>query len=197
MNKKIIIASNNKNKIREMKSKLNPLGFDIVSQSEAGYNIDVEETGTTFKENALLKAKALYELSKSPVMSDDAGLEVDYLDGAPGVYSARFCGPNATDNDKCNKILELMKDVKDETKRAARFVCTICYIDENGEEHLFEGKCEGKIAFAPQGDNGFGYDPIFLVGDKSFAEISEEEKNKISHRGLAINKLVEYLKGTE
>jgi len=197
MIKNIIIASNNKNKIREMKSKLNPFGFDIVSQREAGYDIDVEENGTTFRENGLLKARALYQLANKPVMSDDAGLEVDFLDGAPGVYSARFCGPDATDKDKYNKILELMKDVKDESKRTARFVCTICYIDENGTEHFFEGKCEGKIAFAPQGDNGFGYDPIFLVGEESFAEISEEEKNKISHRGLAINKLLEYLRDTK
>lgn len=194
MNTSVILASNNKNKIKEIKSKLSPFGIEIVSQSESGYNIDVEETGTTFEENAILKARAIYERAKIPVISDDSGLEVDFLDGKPGVYSARFCGPDATDKDKYNKILELMKDVKDESKRTARFVCVICYIDKDGKEHIFKGSCEGKIAFTPQGDNDFGYDPIFLVGDKTFAQMSQEEKNKISHRGIAVNKMQEYLK---
>lgn len=194
MDKTIIIASNNKHKIKEIKSKFAPLNIDVISQSESGYNIDVEETGTTFKENAILKARAIYEISKKAVMADDSGLQVDFLNGEPGVYSARYCGPNATDEEKYNKILELMKDVNDEQKRSARFVCVICYIDDDGEEHIFEGICEGRIAFAPQGNNDFGYDPIFLVGDKTFAEMNEDEKNKISHRGLAVDKMVEYLK---
>ena len=193
-NKSIIIASNNKHKVEEIKSKFSRLNINILSQSEAGYSLEVEETGSTFSENAVLKARALYEVSKKPVMADDSGLEVDFLDGKPGVYSARFCGPNSTDEDKYNKILELMKDVKEENKRTARFVCIICYIDEDGMEHIFEGVCEGIIAFEPKGDNDFGYDPIFMVGDKTFAQMSEEEKNKISHRGLAINKMLEYMK---
>ena len=194
MQKSIILASNNKHKIQEIKAKLELLNIDILSQSESGYNIDVEENGTTFAENAAIKAKALYEIIKKPVIADDSGLEVDLLDGAPGVYSARFCGPDATDKDKYNKILELLKDVNDIEKRAARFKCVICYIDERGKEHFFEGACEGTISFEPKGDGDFGYDPIFLVGDRTFAEMSEEEKNKISHRGLAIDKLFEYLK---
>lgn len=194
MNKNIILASNNKHKIKEIKAKLGLLNIDILSQRESGCNIDAEENGTTFAENAAIKAKALYEVLKRPVIADDSGLEVDFLDGAPGVYSARFCGPDATDKDKYNKILELLQDVKDTKKRSARFKCVICYIDEQGKEHFFEGVCEGTISFEPRGDNDFGYDPIFLVGDKTFAEMSQEEKNKISHRGLAIDKLYEYLK---
>ena len=141
----------------------------------------------------MLKARAIYDLAKIPVIADDGGLEVDFLNGRPGVYSARFCGPDATDKDKYMKILELMKDVKGD-ERAARFRCIISYIDENGDSHAFEGICNGKIANSPMGDNDFGYDPIFLVGDKTFAQISQEEKNKISHRGRAIDKWVEYLK---
>ncbi|MBQ3407620.1 MAG: RdgB/HAM1 family non-canonical purine NTP pyrophosphatase [Clostridia bacterium] len=191
--KKIIVASNNKNKIREIKAKLAGLDIEVLSQKEAGFNIEVEETGTSFEENSMLKARAIYDLAKIPVIADDGGLEVDFLNGRPGVYSARFCGPDATDKDKYMKILELMKDVKGD-ERAARFRCIISYIDENGDSHAFEGICNGKIANSPMGDNDFGYDPIFLVGDKTFAQISQEEKNKISHRGRAIDKWVEYLK---
>lgn len=190
---KVIVASNNKNKIREIKSKLANMDIEVLSQREAGFDIEVDETGTTFEENSMLKAKAIYELAKAPVIADDGGLEVDFLDGGPGVYSARFCGPDASDKDKYMKILEMMKDVEDE-KRTARFRCVITYIDELGEAHAFEGRCDGKIAREPMGENDFGYDPIFLVGDKSFAQISEEDKNKISHRGRAIDKWVEYLK---
>lgn len=197
MEKIIILASNNKNKLREIKSELSFFNIDVLSQKEAGYDIDVDETGTTFKENAILKAEAIYKESKKPVIADDSGLEVDFLNGEPGVYSARFCGANATDKDRINKILELMNDVKDDNKRTARFVCAICYIDENGEKHIFEQSCEGIIAKAPQGDNDFGYDPIFLVGEKSFAQMTEEEKNKISHRGKAIKELVNYIKNNQ
>ena len=193
---KVIVASNNKNKIREIKAKLAGIDIEVLSQREAGFDIEVDETGTTFEENSMLKAKAIYELAKTPVIADDGGLEIDSLDGAPGVYSARFCGHDATDRDRYMKILELMKDVEGE-KRAARFRCILTYIDENGVAHQFEGICNGKIAKEPMGNNDFGYDPIFMVGDKSFAEISKEEKNKISHRGLAVEKWVEYLKNNE
>ncbi len=190
---KVIVASNNKNKIREIKAKLADLNIEVLSQREAGFDIEVDETGTTFEENSMLKAKTIYDLAKAPVIADDGGLEVDFLDGKPGVYSARFCGPEATDRDRYMKILELMKDVPDE-KRTARFRCIISYIDEEGKEHAFEGICNGKIAYEPMGDNDFGYDPIFMVGDKSFAQMTEEEKNKISHRGRAVDKWVEHLK---
>jgi XTP/dITP diphosphohydrolase len=189
--KKIIFASNNKGKIREVKEILSPLGFDVISQKEAGFNFEAEETGTTFAENSAIKAHALFEKSKSAVIADDSGLCIDALDGQPGVYSSRFAGENATDEEKYLYVLEKMKDVPDE-KRTARFVCNICYIDEEGNEKHIEGKCEGKIAKEPKGENGFGYDPIFVVGDKSMAQLTEAEKNKISHRGNALKGLKEY-----
>jgi XTP/dITP diphosphohydrolase len=189
--KKIIFASNNKGKIREVKEILSPLGFDVISQKEAGFDFEAEETGTTFAENSAIKAHALFEKSKSAVIADDSGLCIDALDGQPGVYSSRFAGENATDEEKYLYVLEKMKDVPDE-KRTARFVCNICYIDEEGNEKHIEGKCEGKIAKEPKGENGFGYDPIFVVGDKSMAQLTEAEKNKISHRGNALKGLKEY-----
>ena len=191
---KIILASNNKNKIVELKQILSPLGYEIISQSEAGVNIEVEESGTTFEENSMIKAKAIYEISKMPVIADDSGLEVDYLGKAPGVYSHRYAGENATDKDRCKKILNELDGVSDE-KRTARFVCVISYIDSNGNASVMRGECEGFIGKEMKGDNGFGYDPIFMIGDRSFAEISSEEKNTISHRANALKKLTEKLKG--
>lgn len=191
---KIILASNNKNKIFELKQILSPLGYEIISQSEAGVNIEVEESGTTFEENSMIKAKAIYEISKMPVIADDSGLEVDYLGKAPGVYSHRYAGENATDKDRCKKILNELDGVSDE-KRTARFVCVISYINSNGNASVMRGECEGFIGKEMKGDNGFGYDPIFMIGDRSFAEISSEEKNTISHRANALKKLTEKLKG--
>ena len=191
---KIILASNNKNKIAELKQILSPLGYEVISQSEAGVDIEVEETGTTFEENSMIKAKAIYEISKMPVVADDSGLEVDYLDKAPGVYSHRYAGENASDKDRCKKILSKLEGVADE-KRTARFVCVISYIDLNGNASVLRGECEGFIGKEMKGDNGFGYDSIFMIGDRSFAEISSEEKNKISHRANALKKLTEKLKG--
>lgn len=191
---KIILASNNKNKIAELKQILSPLGYEIISQSEAGVNIEVEETGTTFEENSMIKAKTIYEISKTAVIADDSGLEVDYLDKAPGVYSHRYAGDNATDKDRCQKILSELGDIPD-NQRTARFVCVISYIDSNGNAYSLRGECEGIIGRKMKGDNGFGYDPIFMIGNKSFAEISSEEKNAISHRSSALKKLTEKLKG--
>ncbi len=194
---KVILASNNKNKLKEIKEKVKELDIEIISQKEAGFDFEVDETGTTFEENAILKAEAIYNLVKEPVIAEDGGIEVDYLDGKPGVYSHRFAGENATDEDRINKILTLLKDVPDE-KRTARFRCVGCYIDENGEKHIFEGIAEGKIGIEPHGYDGFGYDPIFICElGKSFAEISSEEKNSISHRGRMVNKFVEYLKNNK
>lgn len=141
---KIILASNNKHKLEEIRKITAPLGYEVISQSEAGCNFDVEETGTTFEENAVLKAKAVYEKMKMPVISDDSGLEVDYLNGAPGVYSHRYAGENATDADRCSKLLSELSGVEKE-KRTARFVCVICFIDENGTETVIRGTCEGYI----------------------------------------------------
>ena len=187
---KIILASNNKHKLEEIRKITAPLGYEVISQSEAGCNFDVEETGTTFEENAVLKAKAVYEKMKMPVISDDSGLEVDYLNGAPGVYSHRYAVENATDADRCSKLLSELSGVEKE-KRTARFVCVICFIDENGTETVIRGTCEGYIGTEPRGENGFGYDPVFMYGDRSFAEISAEEKNSVSHRADALRKFSE------
>lgn len=189
----LILASNNKNKLKELKEKLSKFNIEVISQKEAGFDIEVDETGTTFEENAILKAEAIYNEIRKPVLADDSGLEIDALGGQPGIYSHRFAGENATDEDRINKVLTLMKDVEEE-KRTARFKCVGCYIDENGEKHIFEGCAEGKISNEPYGQNGFGYDPIFICElGKSFAEISREEKNKISHRGRMTDKFVKYL----
>ena len=187
---KIILASNNKHKLEEIRKITAPLGYEVISQSEAGCNFDVEETGTTFEENAVLKAKAVYEKMKMPVISDDSGLEVDYLNGAPGVYSHRYAGENATDADRCSKLLSELSGGEKE-KRTARFVCVICFIDENGTETVIRGTCEGYIGTEPRGENGCGYDPVFMYGDRSFAEISAEEKNSVSHRADALRKFSE------
>ncbi len=193
MIKKIIFASNNKGKIRELKDILSSLGIEVVSQREAGFDIEADETGTTFAENSAIKAKAIYELAKIPVLADDSGLCVDALDGQPGVYSHRFAGENATDEEKCRYILEKLENVSDE-KRTARFICDMCFIDENGREYHAEGKCEGKIGREEKGNNGFGYDPIFVVGNRTLAELEEAEKNQISHRAEALKKMKEILK---
>ncbi len=184
---KVILASNNKHKLEEIKKILTPLGYDVVSQAEAGVDIDVEETGTTFEENAALKAQAVYDLTGNAVISDDSGLEVDYLNGAPGVYSHRYAGENATDADRCAKLLSELNGVET-AKRTARFVCVLCFIDDKGEKLVIRGTVEGIIGTEPKGENGFGYDPVFMYGDRSFAELSSEEKNTVSHRADALKK---------
>ncbi|MEG0614481.1 MAG: RdgB/HAM1 family non-canonical purine NTP pyrophosphatase [Oscillospiraceae bacterium] len=189
----IILASNNKGKLCEISKIVAPFGITAVSQKAAGFDFEVEETGTTFEENSLLKAKAVFERCKKPVIADDSGLEVDFLNKAPGVFSHRYAGENADDTDRCKKILAELEGVPEE-KRTARFVCVLQYIDEKGGIHTVRGECEGKIGTEIRGNNGFGYDPIFMVGGKSFAEISAEEKNKISHRARALIKLSELLK---
>ena len=188
---KLIIASNNKGKIREYKQLLEPLGYSVVSQSEAGINIEVEETGTTFAENSALKARAIYDISKCAVLADDSGLEIDALNGEPGVYSARY-GGCTNDADRVSLVLSKLKDVPEE-KRTAHFVCTIHFIAHNGEEIAVEGRVYGSIGYSPIGDNGFGYDPIFMYEGKSFAQIAPEEKNTVSHRANALKALVQKL----
>ena len=185
---KIILASNNKNKLREFSEILNPMGYEVITQAEAGADIEAEENGTTFEENSYIKAKAAYDLTKLPVIADDSGLEVDALNGEPGIYSARYAEPDKL----CETVLEKMKDVPDE-KRTARFVCVLCYINENGEHFTVRGTCEGKIGYEQKGTNGFGYDPIFMYGEKSFAELTAEEKNSVSHRADALRKFKQTL----
>lgn len=192
---KIIAATKNKNKLREFGEILK--GFEILSQEEAGIDIDVEETGTTFEENSLLKAKAIYDMTGIPAIADDSGLCVDALDGAPGVYSARYGGEGYDDKGRVTLLLENMKNVPDD-KRSARFVCAITLVDENGILTA-RGECEGKIDYAPRGTNGFGYDPVFFVEKfgKTMAEITPEQKNEISHRGKALKIFSEKIKKKE
>lgn len=186
---KIILASNNANKLREFRNILEPLGYEVITQREAGADIEAEETGTTFEENAYIKAKAAYDLTGLPVIADDSGLVVDALGGEPGIYSARY----AEEGKRCVKVLSKLEGVPDE-KRTARFVCALCYIDENGDAFAVNGICEGKIGYEKRGTNGFGYDPIFMYGDRSFAELSAEEKDSVSHRAKALQAFEEHMK---
>lgn len=188
--RKFLIASNNAHKVIELNRILNPLGINAVTAKEYGVDLgDVEETGTTFAENAEIKARAAFEKTGIPSIADDSGLMVDALDGRPGVYSARYAGENATDEDRYNKLLSEMKDVPDE-KRTARFVSSICCIIDNDNIIKVEGYAEGKIGYEPFGEDGFGYDPVFITSNsKTFAQLTSEEKDSISHRGNALRKL--------
>ena len=189
---KFIIATHNKKKLAEMERILNPIGIEVSTAQLQ----EVDETGTTFAENAYLKANAACKETGLPAIADDSGLAVDSLNGAPGIYSARYAGEHATDLQKMEKLLYELKDVPKE-KRTARFVCSICCVFPNGDCITAEGTCVGTIAFELTGDGGFGYDPIFLVGEQSFGQLSDEEKDRISHRGKALmlfsQKLQEYL----
>lgn len=186
---KFIIASNNPKKLKELERILNPLGINAVTAKQEGITLDeVEETGTTFAENAFLKAQAAFKKTGLPSVADDSGLSVDALDGRPGVYTARYGGENATDEDRYLKLLDELKEVPDD-KRSAHFTSAICCILSDGTVIEAEGICEGKIAFAPCGNGGFGYDPVFMFGDKSYAQLSSEEKDLVSHRGKALRKL--------
>ena len=185
---KIVLATNNQNKLREAREIFTPLGIEILSQKEAGVSVNPEENGKTFAENALIKANAVYELVKLPVIADDSGLCVDALNGEPGVYSARY----APENLLCETLLKNMQNVPEE-QRTAKFVTAVAFIDETGQEIILEGECAGKIGFEKRGTHGFGYDPVFMYGEKSFAELSPDEKNAVSHRGKAFRKLYAYL----
>ena len=186
---KIVLATHNHDKEIELQHSLRGLDVDICSLSEYPDIGDIEETGTTLLENSLLKAHTVHDRTGLPAIADDTGLEVDALDGAPGVYSARFAGLNATYDDNVNKLLSVMEDVSDDM-RSARFRTVISFVDEI-QELWTEGFIEGIITETPRGNMGFGYDPIFYVPrlEKTFAELSTDEKNKISHRGIALQKL--------
>lgn len=191
---KIIIASNNQGKVREFKQLLEPLGYEPISMKEAGCELDIVEDGDTFEENAHIKARTVHECTGLPVIADDSGLEVDFLDGAPGVYSARYAGEDASDIDRCRKVLDELANV-DLPLRSARFVCAIYFIKDENEEYCVTGTVDGFIGEDLVGDNGFGYDPIFMVDeDTSMAQLSDVEKNKISHRSKALHALLERLK---
>ena len=188
--KQIIIATKNKGKAKDFEALFGPLGYKVLTLHDVAEEMDVEETGSTFEENALLKATALADHLQTMVISDDSGLEVDALDGRPGIYSARYAGEEKSDEANIDKVLEELKDVE-EADRTARFVCAIAVASPTMEPVTVRGTCEGVIARERKGSNGFGYDPIFFVPseNKMMAELSAEEKGAISHRGNALKKL--------
>lgn len=191
---KLILASNNKNKLREFCSLTQDMDIALVAQRDAGCDFEVDETGTTFEENAYLKAAAVTAATGCAAVADDSGLVVDALGGEPGVYSARYgAGVAKTDGERCEYLLSKLGA---EEKRSARFVCSICCTLPDGAVLRARGECEGEILFAPRGENGFGYDPVFrpLGQTKSMAELTPEEKNAISHRGKALREFINVLK---
>ena len=187
---KLILATNNQHKLTEFRRVLDPLGVTVISQNEAGISIDVEETGKTFEENAKLKADAIYQLTGVPTVADDSGLEVDYLNKEPGVYSARYMGHDTSYDIKNQAIIDRLAGVEDKD-RTARFVCAMAAVFPDGRHFTTRGTMEGIIAHEIKGANGFGYDPIVYLPQygKTSAELTPEEKNKISHRGEALEKL--------
>lgn len=193
----LIIATNNEHKVLEFERILAPLGIEVMSQSKFGINLEVDETETTFEGNAKLKAMALFKATGKMSIADDSGLEVYALNNEPGVYSARYGGASCKNSvDQYNLVLKKMEGVAD-NERGARFVCAICLVLEEASVYHFIGVCEGKIGDSPRGDNGFGYDPIFMVGGESFAELDGIKKDNCSHRGMALRKLVEFFKKKE
>lgn len=193
---KVIAATKNKGKLREMAEILSGLDIEIVSQQEAGIELDVEETGDTFEKNALIKARAVYMVSDSPVIADDSGICVEALGGAPGVHSARYAGEDATDADRVAKLLGEMEGTEN---RVAKFVTAVAFIYPDGREVTARGEVNGHITREAQGEGGFGYDPVFYSSElgKTFAQASEEEKNSVSHRSRALKNLYEKIKNTE
>ena len=195
--RKFIVATRNKGKLKEISEILKDLPFEVISMEDAGIFKDIEETGNTFEENALIKAREVFKIAGEMVMADDSGLEVDYLNGAPGIYSSRFAGEGASDEDKNNKLFKMLEDVPFE-KRTARFVCTIAVVFPDGRHFTVKGTCEGNIANECQGENGFGYDPLFFLHEykMTMAQMEPEEKNKVSHRGKALKLMLEKLEKT-
>ena len=185
---KFVIATHNQHKLQELQRILAPLGIEAITADLS----EVEETGTTFAENAMLKAQSACRETGLPAVADDSGLEVEVLDGRPGVYSARYAGENATDAQRMEKLLGELEGVPAE-KRGARFVSAVCCVFPDGERIQAEGECPGAIAFAPAGEDGFGYDPVFLCGEKTFAQMTAAEKDAVSHRGKALEKFSQAL----
>ncbi len=190
---KFIIATHNLAKLAEMQRILSPLGVEVSTADMLGITLtDVEETGTTFKENAFLKAKSGCLESGLPCIADDSGLVVDCLNGEPGVYSARYSGEHGNDEANNRKLLKNLEGIP-EKERTARFVCSVCVFFPDGRTLAVDGTCEGRIGFEKKGSNGFGYDPLFFVGETSLAEMTAAEKDAISHRGNALRKLSKVL----
>ena len=192
MAEKFVLATHNPGKLKEMAQILEKFHVEVVMPADLGIDVDVEETGTTFAENAMLKAKAVCAASGLPAIADDSGLCVDALNGGPGVYSARYGGEGLDD---IGRYRLLLNNLRGANTRAAHFACAMACAFPNGDELTAEGRCDGAIAFAPMGEGGFGYDPVFLVPEmrKTFAQMTAEEKSGISHRGRAMEKFVEKL----
>ena len=191
----ILLATNNPGKARELSSLISGERWKFTTPAEQGIDLDVEENGNTFEQNAVLKVRAFTRVSRLITLADDSGLEVDALDGAPGVYSARYAGPEATDDDRNRYLVSELSDVPDD-RRQARFRCVIAIAFPDGDTVMCKGECSGIITREPRGDNGFGYDPIFYLPqfNKTMAELTMEQKNEISHRGKAARQAQYYLK---
>ena len=182
------VATNNQKKLKEIQRILDSFGITAKTLKELGIAVEIEENGTTFEENAVIKAKTIAQLANLPTISDDSGLEVDALSGAPGVYTARFAGENATDDENIDKLLSEMENVE-KADRTARFVSAVCLYMPDGRHTVCRGTCEGWIGYERIGDGGFGYDPVFMVGEISYSQMSPEAKDAISHRGSALRQL--------
>ena len=194
--KRIVFATGNENKMKEIRMILEDLGMEILSMKEAGVDVDIVEDGASFEENAEIKARAVARvLTNDIVLADDSGLEIDYLDKAPGIYSARFVGEDTSYDIKNNILLDRMEGVPDE-ERTARFVCAVAAVFPNGTVDVVRETIEGRVAYEPAGDNGFGYDPIFYVPEYgcTTAQMSPEQKNELSHRGKALRSMRAILK---
>ena len=193
--KKIIFATTNKNKIREVNMMMEGFDVELIPMSDMGIDVEIEETGTTFEENAIIKAKAICDMTGEIALADDSGLEVDYLDGAPGVYSSRFLGEDTPYEIKNDYIIEKLKDAKGK-ERSARFACAMAMVFPNGDVETCYGTIEGLIGYEQKGTNGFGYDPIVYVPEYEMTtgEMTPQLKNSISHRGKALEQMKEVMK---
>ena len=198
MKGKIIFATGNADKVREIQMIMEDSGMEVISMKEAGISIDIEENGTTYEENALIKARAVAKYTDAIVMADDSGLEVDHLNKEPGIHSARYLGEDTSYRIKNQNLIDRLNGVPDE-ERTARFVCAIAAVLPDGRELTTRATIEGRIDYEERGSHGFGYDPIFYVPEfrKTTAELTEEEKNKVSHRGKALRLMKEELKTCE
>lgn len=191
--KKLIVATKNKGKLKEIRELLE--GVEVIGLCDLPLSLDIVEDGNTFEENALKKAETLMRELSAPVLADDSGLEVDALGGRPGVFSARYAGEHASDEDNMNKLLDELDNISMD-QRGARFVCVMCLVMPDGKHYTARGETEGRILTAPQGENGFGYDPLFYNEEyaKTFAQLSSDEKNALSHRGRALRQMRELLR---
>ncbi len=191
----LVVGTRNKKKLVEIRELLSDLDFNVLSIEDFTGIPEIEEDGDTFEENASKKAIEVAQITRKLTLADDSGLEIDYLDGRPGIHSARFAGDNATDADRNQKVLDLLKDVPG-PQRTARFRCAIAIASPDAQAEVVVGTCEGEIALEPRGTAGFGYDPLFIVPDygKTYAELGQEKKNQISHRALALKAARELLR---